>query len=455
MLCSRGAIYRFFFILCVFLISYLFASQLNVTRVIGEARVLISKSLSSETTQPPSTTTSKTTQTTVTTTTTATTVITSTTKILNTNQSTNYTDQPKEAFVTFSNNDPTYLALLKILLDSVHAFSTRPIIAFGIDVDLNVDVKEYPRLIKRKIAQSDCGPVIECRTSFGSRCVYLRHFSQSISVNYTPLSVVTWTTVFWWKPMMLWITMLMFSSMFFTFGRTMCQSHLGIPMIPATTGSSWNNTMSRSERHRTFMLTWSGTIERCRSWRIFNRFCDKVTFKERISMRQEWTWCCGRRKPITHSANTVRIVSTRCRDRRNSFRSVFHLFGRLWTLAWGGELHSLLSYGLYYSSRLERCQRVCCAVNSTESERWQTNDANSGQWRNEISQWYIGHVLLSRQQTVADSSAVMWTQSIEVIDCLRQVISYCDTLLCIEINILKACCCSTVKCQLIEKTFGQ
>lgn len=160
MLCSRGAIYRLFFILCVFLLSYLFASQLNVTRVIGEARVLISKSLSSETTQPASTTTSKTTQTTVTTATTATT---STTKILNTNQSTNYTDQPKEGFVTFSNNEPNYLALLKVLLDSVHAFSTRPIIAFGIDVDLNVDVKEYPRLIKRKIAQSDCGPVIALR----------------------------------------------------------------------------------------------------------------------------------------------------------------------------------------------------------------------------------------------------------------------------------------------------
>ena len=68
--------------------------------------------------------------------------------------------QPKEAFVTFSNNAPTYLALLKVLLDSVHAFSTRPIIAYGIDVDLNIDVKEYPRVIKRRIKQSDCGPVI-------------------------------------------------------------------------------------------------------------------------------------------------------------------------------------------------------------------------------------------------------------------------------------------------------
>jgi hypothetical protein len=74
-------------------------------------------------------------------------------------QNTSTFDQPKEAFVTFSNNHPSYLALLKVLLDSVHAFSTRPIIAFGIDVDLDIDVKQYPRVIKRRIQQSDCGPV--------------------------------------------------------------------------------------------------------------------------------------------------------------------------------------------------------------------------------------------------------------------------------------------------------
>ena len=68
--------------------------------------------------------------------------------------------QPKEAFVTFSNNAPTYLALLKVLLDSVHAFSTRPIIAYGIDVDLDIDVNQYPRVIIRRIKQRDCGPVI-------------------------------------------------------------------------------------------------------------------------------------------------------------------------------------------------------------------------------------------------------------------------------------------------------
>ncbi|CAM4920436.1 unnamed protein product [Rotaria socialis] len=81
------------------------------------------------------------------------------TSTFNDTHNTNVSKQPKEAFVTFSNNQPSYLALLNVLLDSVHAFSTRPIIAFGIDVDLNIDETKYPRVIKRRIAQSDCGPV--------------------------------------------------------------------------------------------------------------------------------------------------------------------------------------------------------------------------------------------------------------------------------------------------------
>ncbi|CAF2130041.1 unnamed protein product, partial [Rotaria magnacalcarata] len=82
------------------------------------------------------------------------------TSTFNDTHNTNVFDQPKEAFVTFSNNQPSYLALLNVLLDSVHAFSTRPIIAFGIDVDLNIDTNKYPRVIKRRIAQSDCGPSV-------------------------------------------------------------------------------------------------------------------------------------------------------------------------------------------------------------------------------------------------------------------------------------------------------
>ena len=100
-----------------------------------------------------------TTSTVTTSTVTISTVATSTVK--NQSNDTGIIEQPKEAFVTFSNNQPSYLAVLKVLLDSVHAFSTRPIIAFGIDIDLDLhfDVKQYPRLIKRRIKQSDCGPV--------------------------------------------------------------------------------------------------------------------------------------------------------------------------------------------------------------------------------------------------------------------------------------------------------
>ena len=71
-----------------------------------------------------------------------------------------YNDTPKEAFITFCNNNPKYLALLTNVLDSIHAFSTRPIIVYGIDVDLNIDTKKYPRLIKRRLKQTDCGQSI-------------------------------------------------------------------------------------------------------------------------------------------------------------------------------------------------------------------------------------------------------------------------------------------------------
>ncbi|CAF3428488.1 unnamed protein product [Rotaria socialis] len=64
---------------------------------------------------------------------------------------------PSEAFVVFSDNRPNYLALLGNLLDSVHYFSTRPVIAYGIDVDLALDATRYPRLIKRRLARKDCG----------------------------------------------------------------------------------------------------------------------------------------------------------------------------------------------------------------------------------------------------------------------------------------------------------
>jgi len=67
---------------------------------------------------------------------------------------------PNEGFITFSDNNPKYLALLTNLLDSIHYFSSRPIIAYGIGVDLDIDIKKYPRLIKRRLNEEDCGPSI-------------------------------------------------------------------------------------------------------------------------------------------------------------------------------------------------------------------------------------------------------------------------------------------------------
>jgi hypothetical protein len=67
---------------------------------------------------------------------------------------------PSEAFVTFCDNKPSYLALLNNVLDSVHYFSTRPIIVYGIDIDLDIDATKYPRLIKRRLNTNDCGPSI-------------------------------------------------------------------------------------------------------------------------------------------------------------------------------------------------------------------------------------------------------------------------------------------------------
>lgn len=67
---------------------------------------------------------------------------------------------PREAFLTFSDNKPHYLALLANLLDSVHEFSTRPIIVYGVDVEINVNLTKYPRVIKRQIHRQDCGPSV-------------------------------------------------------------------------------------------------------------------------------------------------------------------------------------------------------------------------------------------------------------------------------------------------------
>lgn len=54
----------------------------------------------------------------------------------------------EEGFVTFATAN--YFPLLKVLLDSHKAFSTRPIVAFGINADIPFGNEEYPLLIKKR-----------------------------------------------------------------------------------------------------------------------------------------------------------------------------------------------------------------------------------------------------------------------------------------------------------------
>lgn len=114
-----------------------------------------------------------------------------------TSQNSSIDQQPKEAFVTFSNNAPSYLAVLKVFLDSVHAFSTRPVIAFGIDVDLDIDTVKYPRVIKRRIKQSDCGPVrYKINLIKTKKFFFSIRFSQSSFANFMLLFIVMLIMVF-------------------------------------------------------------------------------------------------------------------------------------------------------------------------------------------------------------------------------------------------------------------
>lgn len=169
--CTKIRIFRIFFILGLFFIVHLFIYEIDIKSTVALARNMLTSltnfdrsNLSVSTTifavnNTTSTVTivaiQKTDQTTQ-----MTTMNFDLTSDLNSIKNTNDSQQPKEAFVTFSNNQPSYLAVLRVLLDSIHAFSTRPIIVFGIDVDIDIDLKQYPRVIKRRIEQKDCGPVI-------------------------------------------------------------------------------------------------------------------------------------------------------------------------------------------------------------------------------------------------------------------------------------------------------
>jgi hypothetical protein len=72
----------------------------------------------------------------------------------------NRSHYPKEAFVTFINPRQNYIELLDVLLDSVHLFSTRPVIIFSIDFDLIINHTRHPRVTVERISQKDCGPTI-------------------------------------------------------------------------------------------------------------------------------------------------------------------------------------------------------------------------------------------------------------------------------------------------------
>ncbi|HEY2810910.1 MAG TPA: hypothetical protein VGJ00_05935 [Rhabdochlamydiaceae bacterium] len=55
----------------------------------------------------------------------------------------------EEGFVTLAT--PNYFGILETLVESVHIFSTRPVIAYGLGADIPLSVEKYPRLIKRRL----------------------------------------------------------------------------------------------------------------------------------------------------------------------------------------------------------------------------------------------------------------------------------------------------------------
>ena len=46
---------------------------------------------------------------------------------------------------------PNYFSLLEVMIASVHAFSTRPIVVVGLNADIPFSTETYPRLIKKRI----------------------------------------------------------------------------------------------------------------------------------------------------------------------------------------------------------------------------------------------------------------------------------------------------------------
>ena len=56
---------------------------------------------------------------------------------------------PSEAWIAFAT--PSYFALLEVTVASVHQFSSRPIIAVGVNGTIPFSTEKYPRLIKKRI----------------------------------------------------------------------------------------------------------------------------------------------------------------------------------------------------------------------------------------------------------------------------------------------------------------
>lgn len=55
----------------------------------------------------------------------------------------------EEGFVTFAT--PNYFGVLEVLLESVHHFSTRPIVVFGVGCDIPWSTQRFPRMIKKRL----------------------------------------------------------------------------------------------------------------------------------------------------------------------------------------------------------------------------------------------------------------------------------------------------------------
>ncbi len=82
----------------------------------------------------------------------------------------------EEAFVTFATAN--YFGILEVLIDSIHEFSNRPVIVYGVNATVPFSKERFPRMIKRRIDlkpgesvyDSKARVIMNCGIKFG---VYL------------------------------------------------------------------------------------------------------------------------------------------------------------------------------------------------------------------------------------------------------------------------------------------